>query len=47
MRSHGLILENVDGLENPTVKFVMRGVPHTLGMQVSLTQDDDSNPDSL
>jgi cytochrome c peroxidase len=39
MRSHGLILENVDGLENPTVKFVMRGVPHTLGMQVSLTQD--------
>ena len=39
MRSLGLILENVDGLENPTVKFVMRGVPHTLGMQVSLTQD--------
>ena len=39
MRSHGLILENVDGLENPTVKFVMRGVPHTLGMQVSLTRD--------
>ena len=39
MRSHGLILENVDGLEDPTVKFVMRGVPHTLGMQVSLTQD--------
>jgi cytochrome c peroxidase len=39
MRSHGLILENVDGLENPTVKFVMRGVPHTLGMQVSLTKD--------
>ncbi len=39
MRQFGLILENVDGLENPTVKFVMRGVPHTLGMQVSLTQD--------
>ena len=39
MRSHGLILENVDGLEDPTVKFVMRGVPHTLGMQVSLNQD--------
>ena len=39
MRSHGLILENVDGLEDPTVKFVMRGVPHTLGLQVGLAQD--------
>ena len=39
MRSAGLILENVDGLDNPTVKFVMRGVPHTLGLQVSLTAD--------
>jgi cytochrome c peroxidase len=32
MRGHGLILENVDGAENPTVKFVMRGVPHTLSV---------------
>lgn len=39
MRSFGLILENVDGLDDPTNKFVMRGVPHTLGMQQSLTQD--------
>ena len=39
MRSDGLILENVDGLENPTTKFVMRGVPHTLGLQVSLERD--------
>lgn len=37
MRQQGLILENVDGFEDPTRKFVMRGVPHTLGMVV--TQD--------
>jgi cytochrome c peroxidase len=39
MRSDGLILENLDGLANPTTKFVMRGVPHTLGLQVSLERD--------
>jgi cytochrome c peroxidase len=39
MRQFGLILENVDGLEDPVNKFVMRSVPHTLGMQVSLNQD--------
>lgn len=39
MRRFGLILENVDGLEDPTNKFVMRGVPHTLGLQVSLERD--------
>jgi cytochrome c peroxidase len=39
MRSFGLILENVDGLDDPTNKFVMRGVPHTLGLQVSLEPD--------
>jgi cytochrome c peroxidase len=39
MRSFGLILENLDGLDDPTNKFVMRGVPHTLGLQVSLTAD--------
>jgi hypothetical protein len=32
MRERGLILENVDGFEDPTKKFVMRGVPHTLGL---------------
>ncbi|HEV8701785.1 MAG TPA: hypothetical protein VGV60_10990 [Candidatus Polarisedimenticolia bacterium] len=36
MRGFGLILENVDGLENPTVKFVMRGVPHTLSVGTSV-----------
>jgi hypothetical protein len=36
MRKFGLILENVDGFENPGV---MRGVPHTLGLAVSMTVD--------
>jgi cytochrome c peroxidase len=39
MRSHGLILENLDGFSDPTTKFVMRGVPTTLGLQVSLERD--------
>lgn len=36
MRKFGLILENVDGTEDLTSKFVMRGIPHTLGMSRSL-----------
>jgi mono/diheme cytochrome c family protein/cytochrome c553 len=36
MRGHAQILENVDGLENPTVKFTMRGVPHTLSLATSI-----------
>jgi hypothetical protein len=39
MREFGLILENLDGFSSPTTKFVMRGVPHTLGLQVTLTRD--------
>lgn len=39
MRQFGLILENVDGFADPINRFVMRGVPHTLGLQVSLTRD--------
>lgn len=39
MRQFGLILENLDGLDDPTNKFVMRSVPHTLGLQVSLITD--------
>ena len=35
MRPYGLILENLDGFDDPTGKFVMRGVPPTLGMQVT------------
>ena len=44
MRSFGLILENVDGLEDPANKFVMRGVPHTLGLQLSLEADTSQVP---
>ena len=36
MRQFGLILENLDGLDDPTRKFVMRGVPPTLGLQVTV-----------
>jgi hypothetical protein len=32
MRQRGLIRENVDGFEDPTHKFVARGVPHTLAL---------------
>jgi cytochrome c peroxidase len=39
MRQFGLILENLDGFSSPTTQFVMRGVPHTLGLQVSLERD--------
>jgi mono/diheme cytochrome c family protein len=44
MRQFGLILENLDGFSDPTNKFVMRGVPHTLGLQVSLAQDPTQQP---
>jgi hypothetical protein len=39
MRNNGLILENLDGFEKPGV---MRGVPHTLGLKLSIrnTRDD-------
>ncbi len=33
----GMILENVDGFEDPGVKFIMRSVPHNLSMATSLT----------
>jgi cytochrome c peroxidase len=36
LRNHGLILENVDGVESPTTKFTMRSVPHTLGLSTSI-----------
>ena len=40
MREHGLIVENIDGLDDPTVKFAMRGVPHSLSLATSTTPDD-------
>ena len=36
MREFGLILEDLDGFDDLDNKFVMRGVPHTLGMRVSV-----------
>lgn len=36
MRSFGLILENLDGFDDLDNRFVMRGVPHVLGMRVSI-----------
>jgi uncharacterized membrane protein/cytochrome c peroxidase len=38
MREHGLILENLDGFGDLANRFTMRGTPHTLGMNVSLTR---------
>ncbi|HWO19654.1 MAG TPA: hypothetical protein VNO30_12795 [Kofleriaceae bacterium] len=39
LRGRGLILENVDGVEpDPTVKFVLRSVPHNLSMGVTVTR---------
>ena len=35
LRELGLVLENVDGMENLPTKFVLRGVPHTLGLPMS------------
>jgi len=38
MHQFGLILENVDGLEDPVNKFVLRSVPHTLSLSTSVTR---------
>jgi cytochrome c peroxidase len=40
MRARGLILENLDGTqpEGPTVRFVLRAVPHNLSMGTSTTR---------
>lgn len=35
MRGHGLILENLDGFDDPASLFTMRGVPHTLALKTS------------
>jgi cytochrome c peroxidase len=37
MRQYGLILENLDGADSPTSKFVMRSVPHTFALATSVT----------
>jgi hypothetical protein len=38
MHQFGLILENVDGLDAPRTKFVLRSVPHTLSLSTSVTR---------
>jgi cytochrome c peroxidase len=39
MRQFGLVLENLDGLDNPNGRFVMRGVPPTLALHMTLEKD--------
>ncbi len=39
MRQFGLILENLDGAEDPTNKFVMRAVPHTFALSTAVTAE--------
>ncbi len=36
MREFGLILENLDGFDDLQSRFVMRGVPHVLGLRTSI-----------
>lgn len=38
MREHGLILENLDGFGDLANRFTMRSVPHTLGLNLSITR---------
>ncbi len=39
MRKFGLILENANGYDDLAHKFVLRGVPHTLGLRFSVNSD--------
>ncbi len=45
MRGVGLILENVDGTDDLKNVFTMRGVPHTLALNTSITPDREDCPD--
>ena len=40
MRRFGLILENLDGFDDLENRFVMRGVPHVLGLRSSVASPD-------
>jgi len=40
MRKFGLILENLDGFDDLENQFVLRGIPHTLGLRVSVDSSD-------
>jgi len=39
LRQFGLVLENADGFDDLTRKFVLRGVPHLLGLRFSVNSD--------
>jgi cytochrome c peroxidase len=41
MRGRSLILENADGFQDPTRKFVLRSVPHNLSMGTSVARASD------
>lgn len=41
MRAAGLIVENVDGFDDLKNKFVLRGVPHVLALNLSLAPSDE------
>jgi hypothetical protein len=43
LRTRALIRENLDGFDDPTHKFVARGVPHTLGMTLSVGNENAFN----
>ena len=43
LRELGLILENLDGFDDLKNKFVMRGVPHVLGLRNSVASKDGSH----
>jgi cytochrome c peroxidase len=44
LRQNALISENLDGSDRPAV---LRGVPHTLGLPVSIAPDDDDDSDQV
>ena len=44
LRQRALISENVDGFDRPAV---LRGVPHTLALPVSMAPDDDADSDQV
>lgn len=44
LRGHGQVLMNSDGFEDPTGKFVMRAVQHTLSLATSINSPDNRLP---
>lgn len=44
LRGHGQVLMNSDGFENPTSKFIMRAVQHTLSLATSIRSPDTRIP---